>query len=242
MRLGHKVAALFTCGSLWVGVVSAQSADLPGAKLWAANLANSKGSASQQVVDPASATNRIAATSSAQVAAASQNDDIQIGAPTSTPAPAPLIRSTNSGRTTLTQPSPKPAGYSAGGSLSSSSQASQLYAQTTQTGWGCQAALQYLAQHANPQFSLVCPGNAMGHQAMTCMHQPGVCADVAEIVIADPCPAAYENEAWNSWHMDTGPFDPYGWCSDWNNHHAPSEPAPLFTTGSSQSGFVLFGG
>jgi hypothetical protein len=24
----------------------------------------------------------------------------------------------------------------------------------------------------------------------------------------------YENEAWNSWHITTGPFDPYGFCPD----------------------------
>jgi hypothetical protein len=47
---------------------------------------------------------------------------------------------------------------------------------------------------------------------MTCVNIVGVCAGASEIVIADPCPAAYENEAWNSWHMWIGPYDPYGSC------------------------------
>jgi hypothetical protein len=122
--------------------------------------------------------------------------------------------------------------------MSSTSSASQVYAQTTQPGWGCPAALQYLSQHANPQFTLVCPGNAMGHQAMTCLNQPGICDGVAEIIIADPCPAAYENEAWNSWHMGTGPYDPYGWCSDWSNRNAPANPPPLVSDSGSQSGYM----
>jgi hypothetical protein len=126
--------------------------------------------------------------------------------------------------------------------MSSSSSASQVYAQTTQAGWGCQAALQYLAQHANPEFSVVCPGYAMGHQAMTCFHQPGACPDSAEIVIADPCPAAYQNEAWNSWHMPSGPFDPFGWCSDWNNQHGSIDPIPPLTASRQQPGTVPISG
>ena len=126
--------------------------------------------------------------------------------------------------------------------MSSSSTASQVYAQTTQTGWGCQAALQYLAQHANPAFAVVCPGYAMGHQAMTCYNQPGMCPDSAEIVIADPCPAAYENEAWNSWHIESGPFDPYGWCSDWNNKHGSIDPIPPLTAGGPQAGSAPISG
>jgi hypothetical protein len=70
----------------------------------------------------------------------------------------------------------------------------------------------YLATHANPAFHLQCPGWAEGRQAMTCVNIVGVCAGASEIVIADPCPAAYENEAWNSWHMWIGPYDPYGSC------------------------------
>ena len=45
---------------------------------------------------------------------------------------------------------------------------------------------------------------------MTCTESPPS-ARFSEIVIAIPCPAAYENEAWNSWHLATGPYDPYGY-------------------------------
>jgi hypothetical protein len=85
---------------------------------------------------------------------------------------------------------------------------------TTSIGlvWGCAAALVYLRAHANPTYLLECPGYALGHQAMTCSHIAGICPGVNEIVIAMPCPAAYQNEAWNSWHIYTGPYDPYGSC------------------------------
>ena len=79
-------------------------------------------------------------------------------------------------------------------------------------GYGCRAALAYLALYANPAFGFECPGWAQGHQAMTCLNIPGVCAGEDLIVIATPCPAAFENEAWNSWHLYTGPIDPYGSC------------------------------
>jgi hypothetical protein len=55
----------------------------------------------------------------------------------------------------------------------------------------------------------------MGHQAMTCRNVPGVCPGQAVIIIADPCPAAYKNEAWNSLlavGLAWGPVDPYGAC------------------------------
>jgi len=80
--------------------------------------------------------------------------------------------------------------------------------------WGCGAALAYLKAHANPGYSTVCPGYAEGHQAMTCNDLAGLCPGFNEIVIAIPCPAAYENEAWNSWHIVNGPFDPFGSCTD----------------------------
>ena len=120
--------------------------------------------------------------------------------------------------------------------MSGSSPVSQAFSQETQSGWGCQAALQYLSQHANPEFSVVCPGYAMGHQAMTCYYQEAVCPNSAQIIIADPCPAAYENEAWNSWHMGTGPYDPYGWCSNWTGQQGPVEPVPAPTGGGVSPG------
>jgi hypothetical protein len=83
--------------------------------------------------------------------------------------------------------------------------------------YGCGPALQWLTTHAAPGFRLVCPGYAMGHQAMTCQNTPGVCPNSRLIVIADPCSAAYKNEAHNSWiiaGLTTGTIDPYGFCSN----------------------------
>jgi hypothetical protein len=82
--------------------------------------------------------------------------------------------------------------------------------------WGCAAALAYLSAQANPTFSVECPGNAFGHQAMTCSFVAGYCPDGQVIAIAVPCPAAYMNEAENSWvllGLRSGPIDPYGSCS-----------------------------
>jgi hypothetical protein len=50
---------------------------------------------------------------------------------------------------------------------------------------------------------------------MTCVNLAGVCAGRRLITIADPCPAAYKNEASNSWvllGMRQGPIDPFGGC------------------------------
>ena len=82
-------------------------------------------------------------------------------------------------------------------------------------GWSCAAAVHYLDAHAAPGFSFVCPGFALGHQAMTCDNVSGVCPGQKVIVIAVPCPAAYENEAWNSRVLEnlaSGPLDPFGYC------------------------------
>ncbi|HLI52776.1 MAG TPA: hypothetical protein VKU88_00480 [Acidimicrobiales bacterium] len=83
-------------------------------------------------------------------------------------------------------------------------------------GYGCAAAIEWLTYHAAPGFSFVCPGNGLGGQAFTCQNVPGVCPNNERlIVIADPCPAAYKNEAWNSWVVEglvDGPYDPFGWC------------------------------
>lgn len=91
-------------------------------------------------------------------------------------------------------------------------QAASVTEASTALGWGCADALAYLKANANPAYSLVCPGFAQGHQAMTCNELAGICSGFNEIVIAIPCPAAYENEAWNSWHIVLGPFDPFGSC------------------------------
>ncbi|HVT41490.1 MAG TPA: hypothetical protein VHD39_00800, partial [Acidimicrobiales bacterium] len=83
------------------------------------------------------------------------------------------------------------------------------------TAWGCAAALQYLQAYAAPGFTLVCPGYADGHAAMTCIAEQGSCPGAALIAIADACPQAYMNEASNSWVLtgrSTAPIDPYGPC------------------------------
>lgn len=86
---------------------------------------------------------------------------------------------------------------------------------TAGPAYGCAAALAWLAAHAVPGFQLSCPGYAYGHQAVTCYHVASLCPGSAFIRIADPCPAAYMNEASNSWVLigrRSGPIDPYGAC------------------------------
>jgi hypothetical protein len=82
--------------------------------------------------------------------------------------------------------------------------------------WGCAAAIAYLNAHAAPGFSIQCPGDAGGHQATTtCISGVRLCSLGASIVIADPCPAAYMNEASNSWVLIgvwRVPVDPFGSC------------------------------
>jgi hypothetical protein len=81
--------------------------------------------------------------------------------------------------------------------------------------WGCDAALAYLRANADPAYTLECPGNAFGHEAMTCAYRAGFCPGQMVIAITDPCPAAYMNEAANSWIVSgirPGTIDPYGAC------------------------------
>ncbi len=81
-------------------------------------------------------------------------------------------------------------------------------------GYGCAAALQYLHANAAPGSTVECPANADGRQAMTCVNLPPQCTGLL-IEIAVPCPAAYMNEASNSWvllGLRQGPIDPYGYC------------------------------
>jgi hypothetical protein len=90
-----------------------------------------------------------------------------------------------------------------------------------QPAWGCAAALAYLAAHEAPGFTAYCPHYALGHEArtfMTCWEPAHVCGG-GTIWIEDPCPAAYMNEAHNSWVLsadpwdpDTAAYDPYGAC------------------------------
>jgi len=88
---------------------------------------------------------------------------------------------------------------------------------TPAPGYGCAAALAYLNAHAAPGYQLVCPGYAQGHEGMTCDNWPSICPGQMEIVISDPCPVAYMNEASNSLvfsHLSTAPIDPYGYSCE----------------------------
>ena len=84
------------------------------------------------------------------------------------------------------------------------------------TTWGCAAALVYLNAYAAPGFTLECPAYSQGHQASTsCVSQSSPCDQQRVITVADPCPAAYMNEASNSWVLmgeSSAPIDPYGRC------------------------------
>ena len=83
------------------------------------------------------------------------------------------------------------------------------------SGYGCAAALAYLRAHAAPGFALECPGWADGHQAMSCDNVAGICPGAKVIAISTPCPAAYMNEASNSWVLlgeSHNALDPYGYC------------------------------
>jgi hypothetical protein len=128
---------------------------------------------------------------------------------------------------------PRPAQQAAG--AGSPARAASEVAAASAGAWGCAAAVAYLAAHADPHFSIQCPGYAQGRQAMTCSDVAGVCPGVSEIVIAVPCPAAYENEAWNSWHIWTGPYDPYGSCSSRTVQTASPAPSSPGSPGPTAS-------
>jgi hypothetical protein len=123
--------------------------------------------------------------------------------PTTTTAPVPS--------TTTAAPVSQPAVLSAQGQVAPGGV--PLRGQATQSG--CPAALAYLSAYASPNFTVECPGNAEGHEGMTCRDWPGICPGQAVIAIADPCPSVYMNEAYNSWvsmGIANGPEDPYGYC------------------------------
>jgi hypothetical protein len=84
------------------------------------------------------------------------------------------------------------------------------------TASGCAAAFAYLHAYGAPGFAIECPGDAGGHQATTtCISGPTPCSILRLIIIADPCPNAYMNEASNSWSLlgaSDAPLDPYGSC------------------------------
>jgi hypothetical protein len=82
--------------------------------------------------------------------------------------------------------------------------------------WGCPAAIQYLLAYSAPGFSISCGLADGGHEATTtCISGASLCDEGRSIVISDPCPAAYMNEASNSWVLIgvwNLPIDPYGQC------------------------------
>lgn len=120
---------------------------------------------------------------------------------TTTPPPAPTTPTTNSPPPTPPMPPPPASGA--------------VPPRGAATAWGCPAAEAYLKAYANPAFTVECPGNAQGREGMTCANELGACPNEAIIAIADACPAAYMNEASNSWSLlglSSAPIDPYGSC------------------------------
>ena len=84
------------------------------------------------------------------------------------------------------------------------------------TAYGCPAAVAYLEAYAAPDFIIACGIDRHEHQATTtCISGGSPCSLGRFILIADPCAAAYMNEASNSWvlmGLSAAPIDPYGSC------------------------------
>ena len=128
---------------------------------------------------------------------------------TTTTPPSTTTTTTTPPPTTTTTPPPTPA-------PPPPAPPTALPAKGQATADGCAAAIAYLSAYSAPGFTFECPGYALGHQAMTCINEPGVCANENLIAIADACAVAYMNEASNSWVMtgaSDAPIDPYGACS-----------------------------
>lgn len=70
-------------------------------------------------------------------------------------------------------------------------------------GWGCTDARAYWQLHGNHQFNFICTGNSSARpQGYTC---PTQCTGTPSwtVLINEPCPTAYMNEASNSWTWNT---------------------------------------
>lgn len=153
----------------------------------------------------------VGAAATTSTATTSVQTTTNLPAPTTTTTVPPTTTTTTTvplTTTTTTAPPPAPAPPPAASDA--------LPAKGQATASGCAAALAYLAAYSAPGFTFECPGNALGHQAMTCINEAGVCANENLIAIADPCAVAYMNEASNSWVMtgaSDAPIDPYGACS-----------------------------
>jgi hypothetical protein len=81
-------------------------------------------------------------------------------------------------------------------------------------GFGCRAALAYLAAHQAPGFIDICrPHAASGGYGFTCVDHWPQCPGRRVIAIACPAPIVYQNEASNSLvlsGLSRAPIDPYG--------------------------------
>jgi hypothetical protein len=84
------------------------------------------------------------------------------------------------------------------------------------TAYGCGPAMSYLEAYAAPGFLMACQVDTQGHQATTtCISGASRCSVARMILISVPCPAAYMNEASNSWvvmGLSNAVIDPYGYC------------------------------
>lgn len=153
---------------------------------------------------PTSTTSTLAQTPVTQSPAPTTTATLPPTTTTTTPPSTTTTTATPAPTTTTTAPAPPPAPSSA------------LPAKGQATADGCAAAIAYLSAYSAPGFTFECPGYALGHQAMTCVNEAGVCANEDLIAISDACAVAYMNEASNSWVMtgaSDAPIDPYGACS-----------------------------
>ncbi|HLI55202.1 MAG TPA: hypothetical protein VKU88_12810 [Acidimicrobiales bacterium] len=175
------------------------------------------------IIPAGSASRAVAVTASAAPAesAAAQSVPHRVivapdGATTTTvaPPPKPTAAPTPPPAPSTTVPAPRPAPATVTAAAVRPAQPSQTVTAADE-GYGCAAALAYLAANAAPGFHFECPGYSLGHQAMTCINVAGVCPGTELIVITIPCRAAYMNEAHNSWvlaGLRPGTIDPYGYC------------------------------
>jgi hypothetical protein len=82
-------------------------------------------------------------------------------------------------------------------------------------GYGCIAALAYLAANQAPGFVDVCGPQSAGpdRAGLTTALACGPICTTGTIYIACPAPIVYQNEASNSWKFSNGtsvPLDPWG--------------------------------
>jgi hypothetical protein len=120
----------------------------------------------------------------------------------------------------LTPPAPRQSGPGVPATVPAAAPATAVPAATQvpprgrATAFGCAAAVAYLEAYAAPDFIIACAIDPDEHQATTtCISGTSPCNLGRFILIADPCAAAYMNEASNSWvlmGLSDAPIDPYG--------------------------------